>query len=283
MRYIRDLSVNRAHWHELVARVMVTTLLISTLSSCTRKSTEPSGRGIRMLFIGNSLVASNSLPDMVQAVGLLMGDTVYVREETAGSTALIDHFNGATRAVQALREDTWDFVVLSQGPTPRGICRDSLVLWTNMFDSLVRESGGRSALLMTWPAAQARPDLFDEVRESFQQAAHSVNGIFLPAGEAWRIAWSVDSSIPLYSADGFHPSALGSLLAALEIHGRLSERNMRTLSVERLRMIAPAATSTSQLRILIDAAQAANERFHSTTDLPSFEYKPAAAPITQSC
>jgi hypothetical protein len=185
--------------------------------------------------------------------------------------------------VQALREDAWDFVVLSQGPTPRGICRDSLVLWTTMFDPLVRESGGRSALLMTWPAAQARPELFDEVRESFQRAAHSVNGVFLPAGEAWRIAWSVDPSLPLYSADGFHPSALGSLLAALEIHGRLSERNLRTLSVEQLRMIAPAGTSTSQLRILIDAAQLANERFQSTTDIPSFESVPGAAHRSQSC
>ena len=266
----------------LLARIVVFATLALSTASCGKNTTEPSGRGIRMLFVGNSLVADNALPELVRMVAALMGDTAFVRSETAGGTALIDHLNGASQAVQALEGGAWDFVVLSQGPTPRGICRDSLVLWTMMFDPFIRKSGARSAVLMTWPASSARPKLFDEVRISFQQAALAVNGTFLPAGEAWRIAWEADATLPLYGGDGFHPSALGSLLAALEIHGRLSGRNMRTLPVARLATIAPRGTTSEQLRILIEAAQLANERFNSPLAESTDDAIPSAR-VIQSC
>jgi hypothetical protein len=49
-----------------------------------------------------------------------------------------------------------------------------------------------------------------------------VDGIFLPAGEAWRAALRRDPALPLYSPDERHPSAVGSYLAALVIAARLT-------------------------------------------------------------
>lgn len=239
---------------------------------------------MRILFIGNSLTMSNALPELVRSVASLTNDVVTVHTEASGGTALIDHLNGATMAVSALKERQWDFVVLQQGPTPRGVCRDSLVLWTRMFDPLIKASGARTALMMTWPRIAARPDLFDEVLVSFQQAAMAVNGTFLPAGEAWRIAWSMDPELPLYSDDGFHPSGLGSLLAAIEIHGRLSGRDVRKISIERLAAIAPQGTSEGQLWILLEAAQRANERFtNSGGESPTFEPAQFTTNALQTC
>jgi hypothetical protein len=40
----------------------------------------------------------------------------------------------------------------------------------------------------------------------------------MPAGEAWRAAWRRDPELPLYDRDGFHPSRLGSCLAALAVY-----------------------------------------------------------------
>ncbi|MDH3224200.1 MAG: hypothetical protein OEO23_10835, partial [Gemmatimonadota bacterium] len=61
-------------------------------------------------------------------------------------------------------------------------------------------------------------------------AAANVDGTLFPAGEAWRAAWRVDESLGLYGGDGFHPSVLGSYLAALTIYQRIDgavDRNCR--------------------------------------------------------
>jgi len=47
----------------------------------------------------------------------------------------------------------------------------------------------------------------------------------LPAGEAWRAAWRRDSTLALYGPDAFHPSILGTYVAALVIYGGLTGRS----------------------------------------------------------
>ena len=74
---------------------------------------------------------------------------------------------------------------------------------------------------MVWPSRERFGD-FDGVRASYANAAKDVNGLLLPAGDAWRAAWRRDKHLALYGADNFHPSPLGSYLAALVIVHRLT-------------------------------------------------------------
>jgi hypothetical protein len=48
--------------------------------------------------------------------------------------------------------------------------------------------------------------------------------VLLPAGDAFRAALDEDPRAPLFEADGFHPSALGTYLAAVVIYQVLSNR-----------------------------------------------------------
>jgi hypothetical protein len=73
---------------------------------------------------------------------------------------------------------------------------------------------------MVWPP-RARSDEFDAVSGSYRRAAEGVGGILLPAGDAWRAVWRHDPEAALYGRDGFHPSALGTYVAALAICERL--------------------------------------------------------------
>jgi hypothetical protein len=57
---------------------------------------------------------------------------------------------------------------------------------------------------------------------SYRQAAAAAHATFLPAGEAWQAAWRRSPRLPLYGPDGFHPSKLGTTLAALVIASRLT-------------------------------------------------------------
>ena len=114
----------------------------------------------------------------------------------------------------------WDVVVLQQGPSARLDSRALLVSYAQRFDAEIRKAGARTALFMVWPA-QARRGDFAGVSQSYAVAAKTVNGLLLPAGDAWRAAWAIESRLPLYGPDGFHPSATGTYLSALVIYRQL--------------------------------------------------------------
>jgi hypothetical protein len=214
----------------------------------------------RVLFIGNSLTYTNDLPGTVAAMALTTGDTFQVQTVAAPNLALIDHVAGRTNAVDIIKSGHWDYVVLQQGPTSLPLYRDTLILATKWLQPYIREAGARSAQLMVWPSATKRAS-FDEVRRSSQLAAKAVGGLFLPAGEAWRAAWTAGPRIPLYAPDGFHPSELGTYLTALVVYEGLTGRDVRSLppraTVAGRRLLVPTAT----VRILQQSAHEAVARF----------------------
>jgi hypothetical protein len=131
-------------------------------------------------------------------------------------------------AVAVIRSGSWDYVVLQQGPTSQQIGRDTLILASRMLEPDVRAAGGRIVQLMVWPAADNRA-AFDGVLLSCREAARAVHGLCLPAGEAWRRAWAIDATLPFYGPDGFHPSPVGTYLAALVVYEGLTGHDARSL------------------------------------------------------
>ena len=216
----------------------------------------PAGPGRHILFIGNSLTYTNDLPGTVASIATAAHDTVQVGSVAGANLALVDHLNGATNARDVIAQRGWTYVVLQQGPTTVPTCRDSMVLWTRMFDSLITRSGAATALFMVWPSPSSIGG-FDAVHTAYAHAALAVKGVFLPAGEAWRAAWEQDSTLQLYGPDNFHPSSLGTLAAALEIYERLGGRDVRTLD---LTSVAPGV-SKATLQLLASAAHLANQRY----------------------
>jgi hypothetical protein len=222
----------------------------------------PAG-GHHVLFIGNSLTYTNDLPGTLAAIAASAGDTIRVATEAGPNLALIDHLNGATNAVRRIANGKWEFVVLQQGPTPPGICRDSLVLWTKMFDPHIRAIGARTAVFMSWPYS-GPIGWFDAIQASFEQAAIAVNGSVFPVAEAWRLALIADPSIALYSPDGLHPSAIGTFLAALEIYERVTGKDARTLPPRAFAGGAQFTLPEATIRALQSAAHEASVKYPAT-------------------
>jgi hypothetical protein len=209
------------------------------------------GTGARVLFIGNSLTEANDVAGMIRAMALVTDLDWEVQVRLTGGAGLEQHWERGF-AQADIRSGHWDAVVLQQGPSSRPESRTNLRQWTAVFDTLVRESGGRSALYMVWPEL-SRSESFDRVRDSYALAARDVSGWFLPVGETWRAAWRDDPSLPLYAADDFHPTVAGSYAAALTIFAGLSGRSPLDLpapagvdprTAERLRRAAAEALET---------------------------------------
>jgi len=98
--------------------------------------------------------------------------------------------------------------------------RRLLIAYTRRFDAEIKKAGARTALYMVWPSYARRGD-FAGVSQSYAAAANDVKALLLPAGDAWRAAWATDAGLPLYGSDGFHPSPMGTYLAALVIYEQI--------------------------------------------------------------
>lgn len=154
-------------------------------------------------------------------------------------------------------------MVLQQGPSSLPLSRDTLILAARLLDVEIRAAGGRTAELMVWPAREDFAD-FDQVRLSYQDAARAVDGLFLPAGEAWRAAWATDPSVELYGDDGFHPSELGTFLVALVVYEGITGRNAQTLPPTAIAAGHQLNVSAGTVRLLQRAAHETVARFAAT-------------------
>ena len=223
-------------------------------------SAAPPGQGLRVLFLGCSLTYANDMPLLVQAFARATGVPLDVAMVARGGASLEDQWNGG-EALRRIQAGGWSFVVMQQGPSSLPESREILRDYTRRFAGPIRKVGARPALNMVWPD-RGRLAWFDEVRTSYALAAEEVDGMLIPAGEAWRAVWRRDPRAPLYRKDGFHPSPAGSFAVALSIFGMLYGRSPVGLPARvRLRNGAFAQVPPALAAILQEAAAEANEQF----------------------
>lgn len=254
----------------LLQMILLLVIAISLLSCSSQSSSQPDSpyhdpheplptEGLNVLFIGNSLTYSNDLPGMLERMLLLADFKVgHFESRTLPNFGLPDHWaNQDTR--EQMRREGWHFAVLQQGPSATE-GRPYLLDFTPMFANELAKVNAKTALYMVWPARQRFFD-FAGVSDSYQTAARSIEGVLFPAGEAWLEAWRYDPNISLYSEDRFHPSVLGTYLAALTMFEQITE-----LPLDQLPDYIPATSGNIPLEpelaeILRLAASEANKNF----------------------
>jgi hypothetical protein len=218
---------------------------------------------LRVLFIGNSLTYSNDLPAIVEAMAEASKQKRFIYKSIAFPDFSLQDQWGRADAQKALAGGKWDVVVLQQGPSALEESRKLLIEYTRLFDKAIRASGAKPALYMVWPS-RARFSDFDRVVESYKLAANDVKGMLFPVGAAWREAWKRDANIALYSEDRFHPSVLGSYLAALVIYEKLYGAFPSGLPLSlklRSKTLDKIEVSKEHASLLQAAAAEANKKF----------------------
>ncbi len=212
---------------------------------------------LRVLFIGNSLTSVNDVPKLVEVLTARGGVRVRTMVVAKNNFSLDDHLQDG-EATKAIAGGGWTFAVMQQGPSALEESRVSRRAAAKRFDALIRGAGARAALYMVWPASARRGD-FDRVRESYVLAASDIDGLLIPAGDAWRAAWRRDASIQLYGGDGFHPTPQASYLSALVIASALTGRASGSLAARPVGWPADWLTP-DRARLLQEAAAEALKR-----------------------
>lgn len=239
----------------------VTSWLTCALLGCARPTTAPVpfGEGDNVLFVGNSLTYQNDLPGMVASIAAAGGTPLNTGSLTLPNHALIDYVvNGSIQPVIASgAPGGWQYIVMQQGPSTVPICRDTLVIAVKEIDRLGKAGNATSVVMMAWPT-KARALDFPKVHESSQMAAETVGARFAPAGDAWLRALERDPSLALYGPDGYHPAPLGSFLAALVIYEQVTGMDARDLPASAAIAGGGVAATAATVRLLQEAAHAAN-------------------------
>jgi hypothetical protein len=245
-----EIPIARRRWSTVLALALAS----ATATCATGVAADAPGGAI--LFVGNSLTYANDLPNMVRRVAEAAGAGLRVEMAAGPNLAVIDHTNGATDAMGKISGGHWDAVVLQQGPTPAGICRDTLIIAAMRLAPTIREAGGRPALFLPW-TRQSYTGPIDEIAASATAAARAVGGLVIPIGVAWRKALQADPTLPLYGPDGYHPAPAGTLLSALTTYDRVVGHDVSTIAPEKLQPLVPGLTSTG-INTLMKAAHAAS-------------------------
>lgn len=237
-------------------------LLAAVVCTSHVNAQKPQGE-LRVLFIGNSLTYTNDLPAIVAALAEATKQRRFRHKSVVfPNFGLEDHWQRG-EARKAIAKGKWDVVVLQQGPSGLAESRQSLLTYARLFAQEIRAVGARPAFYMVWPSA-ARFNDFARVVESWQLAAREVDGLLFPAGQAWLEAWRQDATLALYGEDRFHPSVIGSYLAALVIYAKLYERSPIGLPARlKIRSEFPVRIelAEAQARLLQVAAAEAGKKF----------------------
>ncbi len=200
------------------------------------------GEPMHVLFVGNSLTATNDLPAQVAALAKAAGHGLETGAVIQDGFSLEDHWKRGA-ALSAIASGRWDVVILQQGPSSLPESQAHLREWTARYAAVARKAGTRAGLLTVWPES-ARRHALGAVIASYRNAAEAALAELFPAGDAWRRAWSCNRKLALYGRDGFHPSRLGTHLAALVVYGRLFKGPLLSPA------LAPRGASPRTARIL---------------------------------
>jgi hypothetical protein len=221
-------------------------------------------RPVRVLLIGNSYTQANLMPQLLRRLSEsgTGRSSLQVDSVVRGGFTLRDHLQQGEAAAR-IRRGQYHMVVL-QGHSLSAV-NDPFELHQSvrLFDRMIERAGAQTVLYATWPRrpgtvfyrthGQVRSfdDMASVVHNAYARLAGRLHTRLAPVGRAFARALDKAPSVPLYQADGSHPTPAGSLLAACVLYGTLTGHDPRTttyrppsVSVHDARLIRKIAGDT---------------------------------------
>jgi len=191
-------------------------------------------RPVRILFLGNSYTYFNNLPEILTKLAEAGGQA---RVEAAmiapGGWRLKDHWEKG-EARPTLQAAAWDVVALQdQSTLGLNYYLDGLVRiagdqvfrpFAEKWIAEIRGAGATPMLYLTW-ARKATPQDQAALTSAYMRAAKDFGARVAPVGLAWESLRRDQPGLELYYADGSHPSAAGSYLAACVFYAAVFHRS----------------------------------------------------------
>lgn len=171
-----------------------------------------SNKKFTILFVGNSLTATNNLPELVENAGKQKGFIIKTKMIALPNYAIMDHWNDG-EVQKEIKRNQYDFVIVQQGPSSQQNGREILIEYGKKYSDLCNKNGAKLSYFMVWPSLTYY-HTFKDVIKNYTDAARINDAILCPVGEKWKKHFNTTQNFDYYSSDGFHPSLKGSQNAA---------------------------------------------------------------------
>ncbi len=181
----------------------------------TGTSTPPSLPGevdLSLLFVGNSLSYSNSMPDMIEEIGYVHEIKIKTTCLCKPNYALLDHWD-ESELKNLIETGNYDYVILQQGPSSLEYGAMVLLDYGQLIKDLAQEHGAITSFYQVWPSV-ARYFSFSDVINNYARAARATDSELFEVGRVWKAYVDGTEDNSVYASDLFHPSRKGSFLAA---------------------------------------------------------------------
>ena len=184
-----------------------------------------------VLFVGNSYIYTNNLPQMTADVASSAGYRMTWESNAPGGCTFMQHC--ANQSMTMIRNGGWDFVVLqeqSQYPSfPQWQVEAEVFPYAaRLVDSVYAANPcAEPVFYMTWgrrdgdagnagefPVLGTYEGMDSMLYERYMQMAADNDASVCPVGRVWRRLRAVHPEIELYQSDGSHPSVAGTYAAA---------------------------------------------------------------------
>jgi hypothetical protein len=213
----------------------------------------------RVLFIGNSYTAANSLPTMVAAVASSANQNLACSQQTLGGATLYQH-SQSNATYTKLASQSWDYVVLqaqSQEPSfPYSqFSWQTLPYAIQLVDSIRsiapcaqpvffrtwgRENGDQ-ANCAVFPPLCTYEGMDSILHRHYSLMADTTDAYLSPVGSVWKYIRDTDSTINLYTSDGSHPSLAGTYAAACTFFTMITRMDPNSITDDQ--NLAPAVAA----------------------------------------
>lgn len=190
-------------------------------------------KNIHVLFIGNSYVFGNNMPDIIEELSKsdpTSGVKVIVDEVTRGGAKLLDHWNEKI-ALNKIQSKKWDYVVLQEQSSwaLSDFDIENSYRVAPKFNSAMASSTKNKLLFVTWPRKKSSSwyrgktgtffKNYDYMKRRLDskspKLANLLGAKMMRIGEYWHFINKNYPQINLYQSDGSHPNILGSYFNAL--------------------------------------------------------------------
>ena len=170
---------------------------------------------LRILFVGNSYIYYNNLPQMVSLISDSIETKLICSRSTVGGAHLGEHWNGlrGLKSKQLIQKGKFDIVVIQDNSMWPVDNPDSVYKYAKLMCDLIKSTGAKPYIYETWARLKV-PQHQKEINAVYEKVAKDNNATLVPVGVAWEKARQLRPDLVLFDADGSHPSNIGTFLIA---------------------------------------------------------------------
>lgn len=213
-----------------------TTIAVSALVLSAAQQVQAQGKKVRVLFLGNSLTATNMLPLVLMDITRSAGDTIQAEWNMPGAYTLDQHFRDGA-SIGKITSGNWNYVVLQESNPLAALseteAEKNVYPFAKSLDSLMHERNkcGRTVFFQTWAFRDGDPTnclsfppvcdfkgMDSMLEKRYTKMAIDNKAIVSPVGLVFKAIRSAMPTLNLYEADGINPSEAGTYAAAVTFY-----------------------------------------------------------------